>query len=419
MRVDDLISDPATYADPPLVYSIFAKLRAEDPVRWMEPQNYRPFWAVTKYDDVVEIERQRDIFINAPRSMLQTHKEEAELKKRTGGAGEVLETVVHMDGENHLAHRDIAKSFFTPAAVRRMEGIVNEIATEFIDRLVEKDGAAEFCEEVAVVYPLRVIMSFLGVPGEDAMLLVKYAKMHTCHSDESVAQGRSPEEVKAASEKALFAYFAELIERRRKNPGDDLVSTIAMARPNGKPISERAALSYCFLLAVAGHDTTSMASSGGLLAFIENPGEIRKLRQSPQLLGHAVNEVLRWSSPVKHFFRTAVKDYALRGRDIKAGQAVFLSYPSANRDEDIFDSPDQFRIDRSPNNHLAFGSGAHICLGMHLARLELAGLYRVLFSRIDELSLAGDPEWYKATSVAGLKSLPIAYKVRKAAAVPA
>src|SRR5262249_36968380 len=207
-----------------------------------------------------------------------------------------------------------------------------------------------------------------------------------------------------------------LSAERRKNPTEDLATVIANAEIDGKPISEYDAMSYYLIVATAGHDTTSSTVAGGLLALMENPSELAKLRANPDLMSSAIEEMLRWVTPVKHFFRTATEDYVLRGQQIKAGHSLMMCYLSANRDEEIFDDPFSFHIDRSPNKHLAFGHGAHLCLGMHLARMEMKALYQELLARIHTFELSGTPAWVAASLVSGLKTLPIRYAMRQRAA---
>ena len=211
----------------------------------------------------------------------------------------------------------------------------------------------------------------------------------------------------------FFRYFTALSAERRKNPMDDLATVIANAQIDSKPIGDFEAKSYYFIIATAGHDTTSSTVAGGLLALMQNPSELAKLRSNLDLLPGAVEEMLRWVTPVKHFFRTATENYVLRGKQIKPGDSLMMCYPSANRDEDMFEDPFSFRIDRTPNKHLAFGHGAHLCLGLHLARMEMKALYRELLLRLDSLDLAGEPAWVQANVVSGLKRLPIRYAMRK------
>jgi cytochrome P450 len=211
----------------------------------------------------------------------------------------------------------------------------------------------------------------------------------------------------------VFAYFNELAERRRAAPTDDIVSVVANGRLNDAPLPPVELLSYYFLLVVAGNETTRNAMTGGLLAFLENPGEWQKLRANPALLDSAVEEIVRWTTPVIQFVRTAVRDYELRGTRIRQGQGACLFYPSANRDEDVFADPFVFRIDRDPNPHIAFGIGEHVCLGAHLARLELRHAFGQLRERLERCELAGPVERIRSSFVGGIKHVPMRWTIRR------
>ena len=209
----------------------------------------------------------------------------------------------------------------------------------------------------------------------------------------------------------VFAYFSEIAAARRRKPGDDLVSLLTAARPDGAPLPDHALLSDCLLLIGGGNETTRNALSGGLLAFLEHPAQWRRLKAEPGLAGSAVEEILRWTTPVIHNARTAVADCTLGGRRIRAGETVALFWPSANRDESVFEAPDRFRIDRFPNPHLAFGIGEHICLGAHLARMELRSALRALSTRLASVEQVSPIERLQSSSVGGVKSLRIRYRL--------
>ena len=210
-----------------------------------------------------------------------------------------------------------------------------------------------------------------------------------------------------------FLYFTKLIEEKKKRPADDLVTLFASLEVDGKPIPPMDVLTFCLIIVIAGNETTRNATTGGMLAFIENPGELRKLQRNPGLLPSAVEEVVRWVTPIIHFARTATDDYELRGKRIRKGDALALFYPSANRDEKVFEAPFEFRIDRNPNRHIGFGMGEHVCLGAHLARLELVVAYKHLLPRIESVELAGPVERLHSSLVGGVKHLPIRYKLRR------
>jgi hypothetical protein len=412
LALDEAIVDPCTYADPQAYHDLFARLRAEAPVRWTEPKEYRPFWTITKHADILEIERQGERFLNEPRLNLLTHAEEARIRDFTGGSHLVLRMLVNMDGDEHRLHRSLTQAWFMPANLKRLEEGLARLAREHVDRLETLGPECDFAQDVAVWFPLRVIMMILGVPPQDEALMLSLTQDLLGASDAEVARDRPSKEILVDTVKGFFDYFTELSAERRRNPRDDLASVIATAEVDGRPISEFEALSYYVIVATAGHDTTSSTIAGGLLALLEHPGELQRLRENPALLPGAVEEMVRWVAPVRHFFRTAAEPYELRGQQIRAGDALMMCYPSGNRDEDVFDDPSAFRIDRSPNRHLSFGYGPHVCLGMHLAKMEMRALFKELLARVDRIELAGEPALTAANFVNGLKRLPIRYAMR-------
>ena len=210
----------------------------------------------------------------------------------------------------------------------------------------------------------------------------------------------------------MFNYFNEITAARRAQPTEDLASAIANARIDGEPLSDIDTVSYYLIVATAGHDTTSATISGGLQALIENQHQLRRLQQNPELMPLAVEEMIRWVTPVKEFMRTATADTEVRGVPIAAGESVYLSYVSANRDEDVFDDPFAFDVGRDPNKHLAFGHGVHFCVGSALARMEISSFFSALLPRLEAIELAGEPQLVSTTFVGGLKHLPIRYRLR-------
>lgn len=308
----------------------------------------------------------------------------------------------------------MTQAWFMPPNLKKLEAQVKALAKEYIDRMERFGGSCDFVPDVSVWYPLRVIMTILGVPPEDEPLMLKLTQEVFGSTDSEMSEKGDATLAETAAE--MFAYFRKITEDRRKNPRDDVASVIANATINGELISEYEALSYYVIVATAGHDTTSSTVAGGLLALMQNPEQFAKLRANPALLPGAIDEMIRWTTPVKHFFRTATVDYELRGKKIKAGDSLLMCYWSANRDEDVFDDPFSFRIDRTPNKHLAFGYGAHLCLGQHLAKMEIRALYEELLSRFDHIELTGEPSFVEATFVSGLKHLPIRYSMKKRAA---
>ncbi|MFP6655220.1 MAG: cytochrome P450, partial [Myxococcota bacterium] len=261
--------------------------------------------------------------------------------------------------------------------------------------------------------PIAVIAWLLGVPESDWHILFDCTNRTIGAGDpEYQIEGKTPQETAMQAQAELFGYFGKMIEERRKNPQDDLVTVFTKAEYEGRPLTDIEVLAWCFIIVIAGNETTRNGTTGGMLAFIEHMPELRRLQQDMSLLDSAVEEVVRWTSPIIHFSRTATRDYSLRDKIIREGESVALFYPSANRDEEVFDHPFEFRIDRKPNRHLGFGVGEHFCLGAHLARLEMQVAYRHLLPRIEEIELVGPIDRLHSGLVGGVKRLPIHYKLR-------
>jgi cytochrome P450 len=270
----------------------------------------------------------------------------------------------------------------------------------------------DFVTDVSAPVPLAVLAEMLGVPREDWRLMFKWTNAIVGAEDPEYRQGENAELSAMDARMTLFEYFWKMVQDRRERPRDDIVSVLANAEVDGAPLPPRELLSYCFLLVIAGNETTRNAMSGGLLAFIQNPGELAKLRADPMLAPAAAEEIARWTTPVIQFCRTATQDFELRGKKIRAGESMCLFYPSANRDEEVFEAPFEFRIDRDPNRHLAFGIGEHFCLGANLARLELRVLFRQLAERLVEAEVVGPVERLRSSFLGGVKHVPIRYRLR-------
>jgi cytochrome P450 len=281
---------------------------------------------------------------------------------------------------------------------------------EILDAAAAK-GQGDFVADVSAPLTIGVIADMLGVPASDRPLMFRWTNEVIAPTDPEFQRGL-PEETLDRARLELFAYFKNLSDERRKRPTQDIVSTVANGSVDGRPLPDFELLSYYLLLVVAGNETTRNAMTGGMLAFIENPGEWEKLRKNPGLLDSAVEEIVRWTSPVIQFARTPNRNYELRGQKIRAGQSCCLFYPSANRDEEVFPDGDVFRIDRQPNDHIAFGRGEHVCLGAHLARLELRTAFRHLLRRLEHIELAGPVDRARSSFVGGIKRAPMRWKLR-------
>ena len=412
--VDDaakVLADPSAYADDDRLHTALTHLRANNPVAWVDNPPYRPFWAITKHADIMAIERANDLFLSEPRPLLAP-AEADDFAKAQLDAGIGLRTLIHMDDPHHRKVRAIGADWFRPKAMRDLKVQVDRLAKRYVDRLREIGPECDFVTEIAVNFPLYVIMSLLGLPEDDfPRMHMLTQEMFGGDDEEYNKRGKSPEE-QLTILLDFFTYFSELTASRREHPTEDLASAIANGRVDGEPLSDVDTASYYVIVASAGHDTTKDAISGGLLALIENPSELERLRQNMDLMPTAVEEMVRWATPVKEFMRTAAEDTTVRGVPIAKGESVYLAYVSGNRDEEVFDDPFRFDVSRDPNKHVAFGYGVHFCLGAALARMEMNSLYSELIPRLESIELAGEPELAATTFVGGLKHLPIRYSLR-------
>jgi len=406
-----VLADPTAYADDARLHAALTHLRANNPVAWVDNPPYRPFWAITKHADIMAIERANDLFLSEPRPLLAP-AEADDFAKAQLDAGMGLRTLIHMDDPHHRKVRAIGADWFRPKAMRDLKVQVDRLAKRYVDRLRDIGPECDFVTEIAVNFPLYVIMSLLGLPEDDfPRMHMLTQEMFGGDDEEYNKRGKSPEE-QLTILLDFFTYFSELTASRREHPTEDLASAIANGRVDGEPLSDVDTASYYVIVASAGHDTTKDAISGGLLALIENPSELERLRQNMDLMPTAVEEIVRWATPVKEFMRTAAEDTTVRGVPIGKGESVYLAYVSGNRDEEVFDDPFRFDVSRDPNKHVAFGYGVHFCLGAALARMEMNSLYSELIPRLESIELAGEPELAATTFVGGLKHLPIRYSLR-------
>ena len=397
-----VLADPLAYADEPKLHAALAYLRANAPVSWVEVPNYRPFWAITKHADIMDIERDNVLFTNWPRPVLTT----AEGDELQAAAG--VRTLIHLDDPQHRLVRAIGADWFRPKAMRALKVRVDELARNYVDKMMTVGPECDFVQEVAVNYPLYVIMSLLGLPEADFPRMLKLTQELFGSADSEFKRGAAEgDQLPALLD--MFQYFNAVTASRREHPTEDLSSVIANARVDGEPLSDIDTVSYYLIVATAGHDTTSATISGGLHALVENPDQLTRLRDNLGLMPLATEEMIRWVTPVKQFMRTAAKDTTRRGIPIAAGESLLLSYVSANRDEDVFGDPFRFDVGRDPNKHLAFGYGVHFCMGAALARMEVTSFFTELLPRLKSVELTGDPQFVATTFVGGLKHLPVRY----------
>jgi len=413
------VIDPTAYADGKRIHDAFAWLRANNPLGRAELEGVTPFWVVTKHADILEISRQNDLFRSGEQSTTFTNIEaDQRVRQMTGGSPHLVRTLVQMDAPDHPKHRLLTQSWFLPQNIRHLEDRIRQIAREHVDQMAALGGECDFARDIAVTYPLRVIMEVLGVPREDEPRMLRLTQELFGAADPDLSRsgaqtGEGPDQMAElqAVIADFFLYFKSITDARKAEPRGDLATVIANGQIDGAPISDFEAMSYYVIVATAGHDTTSSSTAGAIWGLCEAPDQFAKLKADPSLIPGLVDESIRWTTPVKHFMRSATAPYELRGRQIEAGDWFWLAYPSGNRDEEVFEAPDAFRIDRNPNRHLAFGYGAHLCLGQHLAKLEMRILWEELIPRLEMLELAGEPKLATANFVGGPKRLPIRYRI--------
>jgi len=418
--LDNRIVNPEVYSDPAALHADYAKLRREDPVHWTEPTGYRPFWAITRHADITAVSKANDRFINRERTYLSPIEGEEWVRSMTGDT-HLFRTLVDLDDPEHRKLRQVTNAWFQPGAVKaNLEAKIREIAREHVEIMRTKGETLDFVNEVALFYPLRVIMEILGVPREDEPLMLKLtqemfgaldpdviARSQTLTQGVGYAGTGNAQVDLFALAQIFFEYFGKVIADRRANPRDDVATVIANGMIDGAPIPEKEALSYYVITATAGHDTTSSSAAGGFAELARNPAEFAKLKADPSLIPLFVEESIRWSTPVRHFMRTATQDSEIGGKMIRKGDGLAMFYWSGNRDESVFADANVFRADRNPNPHIAFGHGVHLCLGMHLARLELRILFEELLPKLASVELAGEPRLSVGNFVGGLKTLPV------------
>jgi cytochrome P450 len=407
-----LFSDPQRYLDLDAWHRAAAELRRASPVYLADVPGFEPFYAILRHSDIIEIERQSQKFLNTMQPVLMSKRDQEQIRQ----GGGTLKTLVHMDGNEHHSYRSVTNDWFKPNAVRRqMEGRVAELARKYVDRMMELGGECDFATDIARFYPLQVIMSILGVPEQDEPLMLRLTQNLLSSDDPDFREGGGRAESINAAVGKFAEYFAKVTAARRAHPERDLASTIANGRIDGHPLDEFQTFSYYVIVATAGHDTTSSSLAGGIRALVEHPDQLSLLKEDPSLIDNAVDEIIRWVTPVRHFLRHAQEDYVLGDKTIRKGERVLLSYLSANRDEAVFQDPFKFDVRRAnANQHLAFGIGVHFCLGAHLARLELRAFLRELLPRLESIDFSGACEDIPSTFVGGPKRVPIRYKIKPA-----
>jgi cytochrome P450 len=402
--------DPALWADMDAWHARVAEIRRTQPVLPVEIAGFDPFWVLTRHGDIFEIERDDVHWPNTSLSILGPKA----LQEQSNRIGILPATLVHLDGEPHRKHRHVANDWFKPSAVARRQPRVDDIADEFVAKMRDLGGWCDFAVDIAAPYTLRVIMDIYGVPVADEPMMLELTQgMFGATDPEFMGDATDPLARATESMFRFVAYFNELTADRQACPRDDLASVIANGQIDGCPLGADERFWLYLIIATAGHDTTSFALSGGMEAMLRDPDQLWAVRDDPELVNNAAEEIIRWTSPVRHFLRTATDDSEVRGVPIPAGGRVLLSYPSANRDETEYGDAMTFDVRRNDlDRMLAFGVGPHFCLGAHFARREIRTMVGKLAQQLDHIEPAGEPQWSRSTFVSGVKHLPMAYTFR-------
>ncbi len=407
-------------------HDILRWLRHEDPVHWNDgDERVNGFWSITKHEDVLHISRHPELFSSEkgiagsglrPEVMerLLADPPAAQQARPTGGTV----SIITMDPPRHVKMRRLVNKGFTPRAVNAMEDTIREITNSILDDIAKR-GECDFVTDVAAQLPLAVICGMVGLEKKDWPLMFELTNS-VLGSGDPEYQTEVPEDQRGSAEAQfqtgrsggikMIQYFADVLEDRRKNPrADDLISILLDAEVDGEKLSQGDILAFCFLLILAGNETTRNAISGGLLVLCQNPEEKAKLIGNPELMDSTVEEICRWTSPLHHMSRSVNEDCEIGGKQIMAGERVLMWYLSANRDETVFEDPYRFDIERSPNDHIAFGIGEHFCLGAGFARKEIKVMFEELFRRFPDIDTSGPVERLNSNFINGIKHLPVRF----------
>lgn len=419
-EIGSLIASPQAYARQRQLLSAFRWLRETNPVGLVEIEDFDPFWAVTRHADILAVSRRHDIFHNGDRATaLVPRATDDKVRALARGSPHLIRTPVHMDEPEHPRYRALTQAWFTRQSVHSLESRVRILARDCLDQMIKLGGECEFVGDVARPFPLRVMLSILGIPQEDAAEVLGLTEKFFQSQDEHIQTDKTSARDPARHATHLLGvfsdfrdYFRPLIDSRIKAPRDDVLTAIAHARIDGVSIRPFEAISYLLILATAGHHTTSSSIAGGVWGLCLQPDEFRKVVGDASLIPGLVEEAVRWTTPVQHFMRTAARETELNGRHIGAGDWLMLCYLSGSRDEAVFDHPDQFRVDRNAGAPVSFGHGVHVCLGQHLARFEMRIFFEELLARIDRLELCDEPKRSASVFVGGPTSVPVRYDIR-------
>lgn len=412
------VVDPFSYADWDELHKTLAVIRSDFPFALGELEGYDRFWVASKHDDIQAVARQNNLFLSGMTGVqgMQTKAEQDFAAK--AGMPKLFRSVVSMNEPDHMKYRLLTQGWFQPKNLQPLQDRIRGIARTFVDKLLATGGECDFAMQISSYFPLRVLMSILGIPEKDEPLMLRLTQEFFGSKDRELNRSKStlsPIETALVVNKVIEDfknYFRGVSEQRRLNPTGDLATVIANAEIDGRPINDLEAMGYYITVATAGHDTTSSSLAGAIWALCDNPHQFQRVKDDPSLIPSLVEEAFRWTTPIYQFVRTAAQDCAVRGQQVEKGDRVILLFPSGNRDEEVFERPFEFRLDRKPNRHIAFGYGAHMCLGMHLARMELSIFFQELLPRIRSLELAGEPKRTVGSFIGGPKTVPIRFRAQ-------
>lgn len=415
---------PEGHTDLNALYDAYKWMRNNMPVAKAIVEGYDPIWLVTKYADIQEVETLSEVFAagggaehpGSHNPILQNQAGDEFTKQLLGGSLRILDATPYLDPPEHTAAKNICFDWFKPPSVKKLENQIRELARESIEQLktLSERGEIDVVDDWALGFPLHVMMTMVGVPREDeprmmALTQEFFGTADPEHQRDDI-EALSPEAMAqqwANTIQDFFAYFDTLAEDRRAHPRDDLATVVACAkRPDGEYWAKSYIYGWYTAIFTAGHDTTSATLAGTLKLLAEHPDVLARVKADLSLVPNLVQEALRLVAPVKHFMRIALQDHTLSGQTIKAGDRLMPLFQSACRDEEIFDNPDKFDIDRKPNTHLAFGFGAHTCPGQHVAKLELKVMFEELLPRLESIEVTGPGSVTQTNFVGGLKHLP-------------
>jgi hypothetical protein len=415
-QIAETLVTPAAYATEAL-FDAYRWMRANNPLGVAEVEGFDPFWVVTKHADILEISKNNALFPSGVRATTLTNKMGEARARAITGTPHLVKSLVQMDDPEHMKYRALTQAWFMPQNVKKREEEIRALAKRAVADFVALPGRCDFVKDVALHYPLRVVMNILGVPPEDFPRMLRLTQELFGAQDpdtQRFQEALTPEQyfqLLMGVVQDFSGYFEAISEDRRKHPRDDLATLIANAQVDGAPIGPFEATGYYTIVATAGHDTTSSSTAGAMWALATVPGLLDRVRSDLSLVPALIEEAIRWTTPVKTFMRSAAADTELRGRTIKQNDWLMLCYASGNRDEEVFPNSETFDIDRTPNRQLAFGYGAHLCLGQHLARLEMRILFEELLPKLKSVRLDGEARYIESWFVNGLKALPIAFEL--------